>query len=134
MWQTSECEQGGARAKSGAESAAQRERKQRFDIVDLYEELLAKRAEMGFRPIIFIGETPGSTRKRTGAVALVLHSAIAAAEPSIAMPRARASEMLASRGKSTLRSRSAKFEALSRKGLSTKSPLPSSSRASPYTL
>lgn len=55
MWQTSECEQGGGRAKSGAENAGQRERKQRFDIVDLYEELLAKRAEMGYRPMIFVG-------------------------------------------------------------------------------
>jgi hypothetical protein len=54
MWQTGGCETGTGRPKAAGENASQRERKQRFDIVDLYEELLSKRAEMGFRPVIFI--------------------------------------------------------------------------------
>lgn len=54
MWQTSGCEKGAGNIKTGAENAGQRERKQRLDIVDLYEELLAKRAEMGHRPIIYV--------------------------------------------------------------------------------
>jgi hypothetical protein len=29
-------------------------RKSRFDIVDLYEEMLGKRADMGFRPVLFV--------------------------------------------------------------------------------
>ena len=54
MWQTSDCEPGGRKLETAGESAGQRERKQRFDVVDLYEELLSKRAEMGHRPIIFV--------------------------------------------------------------------------------
>ena len=54
MWQSSGCEKGTGRLKAAGENASQPERKQRFDIVDLYEELLAKRAEMGHRPVIFI--------------------------------------------------------------------------------
>jgi hypothetical protein len=55
MWQSSGTEPGTGRSTARGESTSQRERKQRFDIVDLYEELLAKRAEMGFRPVIFVG-------------------------------------------------------------------------------
>ncbi len=54
MWQASGTEMGNAKPKARAEQSGQPERKQRFDIVDLYEELLSKRAEMGHRPIIFV--------------------------------------------------------------------------------
>jgi hypothetical protein len=29
-------------------------RKNRFDIVDLYEEMLSRRADMGFRPVLYV--------------------------------------------------------------------------------
>lgn len=54
MWQISESEAGATKLETAGESAGQRERKQRFDVVDLYEELLSKRAEMGHRPVIFV--------------------------------------------------------------------------------
>ncbi len=54
MWQASGCETTGEKMNASTESAGQRERKHRFDVVDLYEELLAKRAELGHRPIIYV--------------------------------------------------------------------------------
>ena len=54
MWQTGGCEKDKEKLEAAGENGSQRERKQRFDIVDLYEELLAKRAEMGHRPVIFV--------------------------------------------------------------------------------
>jgi hypothetical protein len=54
MWQISGCEPGGKTLKSTIDQSGQRERKQRFDVVDLYEELLSKRAELGHRPIIYV--------------------------------------------------------------------------------
>jgi hypothetical protein len=54
MWQASGYEKGEESIKANAENAGGREKKQRFDIVDLYEELLSKRAEMGHRPIIYV--------------------------------------------------------------------------------
>jgi len=54
MWQASECESSADRVKTTTESAGQRERKSRFDVVDLYEELLSRRAELGHRPVIYV--------------------------------------------------------------------------------
>ena len=54
MWQSSGCEKDNGKLKAASENASQPERKKTFDIVDLYEELLSKRAEMGYRPVIFV--------------------------------------------------------------------------------
>lgn len=39
---------------AAADSRGGRERKQKFDIVDLYEELLAQRSDMGYRPVLYV--------------------------------------------------------------------------------
>ena len=54
MWQAGECETKNGNRKRTRDNDEQKERKQRFDIVDLYEELLAKRAEMGHRPVLYV--------------------------------------------------------------------------------
>lgn len=37
-----------------ADARADREKRQRFDVVDLFEELLGRRAELGHRPVLFV--------------------------------------------------------------------------------
>lgn len=54
MYQIGECEKESDRRETAADSGVARERKQRFDIADLYEELLARRAELGYRPVLYV--------------------------------------------------------------------------------
>ena len=54
MFQTEGFEKGTSRPGTKNDGGGTRERRQKFDVVDLFEELLAKRAEMGFRPVLYI--------------------------------------------------------------------------------
>jgi len=54
MWQTPGQGTSSGKADASKESRGAQERKSRFDVVDLFEELLSKRAEMGFRPILYV--------------------------------------------------------------------------------
>jgi hypothetical protein len=54
MWQTPGQGINSGKADASTESRGAQERKGRFDVVDLFEELLSKRAELGFRPILFV--------------------------------------------------------------------------------
>ena len=54
MFQTEGFEQGTSKTGAKADGGGTRERRQRFDVVDLFEELLARRAEMGFRPVLYV--------------------------------------------------------------------------------
>jgi hypothetical protein len=54
MFQTGGYEKGTSNATAKADNGGARERRQRFDVVDLFEELLARRAELGFRPVLYV--------------------------------------------------------------------------------
>lgn len=54
MFQTEGFEKGASTAAGKAEGGETRERRQKFDVVDLFEELLSKRAELGFRPVLYV--------------------------------------------------------------------------------
>ena len=54
MFQTEGFEKGTSTTGAKATGGGARERRQKFDVVDLFEEVLAKRAEMGFRPVLYI--------------------------------------------------------------------------------
>ena len=53
MWQTTE-KRTNKRASASSKHEQTKMEKEALDIVDLYEELLFKRAEMGYRPVIYI--------------------------------------------------------------------------------
>lgn len=54
MWQTPERGTENAKIDAAKERPEGHERKARVDIVDLFEELLVRRAEMGYRPLIYV--------------------------------------------------------------------------------
>lgn len=54
MWQIAEQSAGSEKVDATNGNRGSQERKSRVDIVDLFEELLSKRAEMGYRPVIYV--------------------------------------------------------------------------------
>ena len=54
MWEMPERSTTKEKVDTGNERKDEQERRGRFDIVDLFEELLTKRAEMGYRPMIYV--------------------------------------------------------------------------------
>ena len=54
MWQIAEQNAASGNVDATNGNRGSQERKSRVDIVDLYEELLTKRAEMGYRPVIYV--------------------------------------------------------------------------------
>ena len=54
MWEMPERTTSSGKVDAGNERKDEQERRGRFDIVDLFEELLTKRAEMGYRPVIYV--------------------------------------------------------------------------------
>ena len=54
MWEMPERRSSKGKVDAGNERRDEQERRGRFDIVDLFEELLTRRAEMGYRPMIYV--------------------------------------------------------------------------------
>ena len=54
MWQIAEQSAASSKVDAANGNRESQERKSRVDIVDLYEELLTRRAEMGYRPVIYV--------------------------------------------------------------------------------
>jgi hypothetical protein len=54
MWESAERNYKSDTIDTASENRENQERKGRFDVVDLFEELLMKRAELGYRPTLFV--------------------------------------------------------------------------------
>ena len=90
MFQAERYEKGISNAAAKADGGEARERRQRFDVVDLFEELLARRAEMGFRPVLYVSSERDLECNLIG----MFESEIAAAATGEAVPQQHSLEAL----------------------------------------